>query len=137
MLREHVRWVHASNKNEYPEPPPFVCALCTVAMTDREELCSHIVKHSDQIAAFNKENAYSAELISSAVDTTDVSKKPNGAKYDPGVVERNRVIITRLTQPKVSFPDITDASGTTLDCQICAERFDHIELLISHSSVHM
>lgn len=138
MLREHVRWVHASNKSEYPEPPPFLCALCTVAMTDREELCSHIVKHSDQIAAFNKENANSVDLIPSAAEATDVSNRPNGAKYDPGVVEMNRIILTRLAQPKVSFADIIDTTGiSTHDCRICAERFEHKELLISHSSVHM
>lgn len=123
MLREHVRWVHASNKYEYPDPPPFICALCTVGMTDREELCSHIVKHSDQIAAFKKENANSAELILSAAEETDASNKPNGAKYDPGVVERNRVILSRLAKPIASFADTTDTTGTasTHDCQICAD----------------
>ncbi|XP_014204430.1 zinc finger and SCAN domain-containing protein 2-like isoform X2 [Copidosoma floridanum] len=52
VLREHIRWVHAAGKNE-PElaGPPFPCPLCEILTQDREELCAHIVKHSDQMIA--------------------------------------------------------------------------------------
>lgn len=114
--------MHAANRTEYPEQP-FVCALCTVAISDREELCSHIVKHSDQIAAFTKENVDSDKLVPSAVDVPNVTDKkpPSGAKYNVDVVERNRLILTRLAQPAISFADI---ETSTHDCQI------------SHSSVN-
>lgn len=52
VLREHVRWVHAAGKNETEVTgPPFRCPLCGALNQDRDELCAHIVKHSDQMIA--------------------------------------------------------------------------------------
>ncbi|XP_012273165.1 zinc finger protein 585A [Orussus abietinus] len=52
VLREHVRWVHAAGKNETEVTgPPFPCPLCGALNQDRDELCAHIVKHSDQMIA--------------------------------------------------------------------------------------
>ncbi|XP_063972387.1 zinc finger protein 567-like [Diachasmimorpha longicaudata] len=52
VLREHVRWVHAAGKNETEVVgPPFPCPLCGALNQDRDELCAHIVKHSDQMIA--------------------------------------------------------------------------------------
>ncbi|XP_076232426.1 uncharacterized protein LOC143177960 [Calliopsis andreniformis] len=52
VLREHVRWVHAAGKNETEVTgPPFSCPICGALNQDRDELCAHIVKHSDQMIA--------------------------------------------------------------------------------------
>lgn len=52
VLREHVRWVHAAGKNETEViGPPYPCPLCGALSQDRDELCAHIVKHSDQMIA--------------------------------------------------------------------------------------
>ena len=53
VLREHVRWVHAASKNDDDSitGPPFNCPLCGSVNQDRDELCAHIVKHSDQMIA--------------------------------------------------------------------------------------
>ncbi|XP_066599409.1 zinc finger protein 271-like [Prorops nasuta] len=52
VLREHVRWVHAAGKNETEVTgPPYPCPLCGALNQDRDELCAHIVKHSDQMIA--------------------------------------------------------------------------------------
>ncbi|EZA59788.1 hypothetical protein X777_14360 [Ooceraea biroi] len=52
VLREHVRWVHAAGKNETEaNRPPYPCPLCGALNQDRDELCAHIVKHSDQMIA--------------------------------------------------------------------------------------
>ncbi|XP_076653941.1 uncharacterized protein LOC143359695 [Halictus rubicundus] len=52
VLREHVRWVHAAGKNETEVTgPPFPCPICGALNQDRDELCAHIVKHSDQMIA--------------------------------------------------------------------------------------
>lgn len=52
VLREHVRWVHAAGKNETEVTgPPFSCPICGAVNQDRDELCAHIVKHSDQMIA--------------------------------------------------------------------------------------
>ena len=52
VLREHVRWVHAAGKNETEVTgPPYPCPVCGALNQDRDELCAHIVKHSDQMIA--------------------------------------------------------------------------------------
>lgn len=52
VLREHVRWVHAASKQiSDSEGPPFACPLCGDLSHDRDELCAHIVKHSDKMIA--------------------------------------------------------------------------------------
>lgn len=55
VMREHIRWVHTASTVEYPEPAPYACILCESAFADREELCTHIVKHSDQLSSLLKD----------------------------------------------------------------------------------
>lgn len=60
VLREHVRWVHAAGKNETEATgPPFACPICGALNQDRDELCAHIVKHSDLMIAEAKAKTYS------------------------------------------------------------------------------
>lgn len=51
VLREHVRWVHAAKNESAASGPPFPCPLCDTSTQDRDELCAHIVKHSDLMIA--------------------------------------------------------------------------------------
>ncbi|XP_018395237.1 PREDICTED: zinc finger protein 585A-like [Cyphomyrmex costatus] len=70
VLREHVRWVHAAGKNETEgSSPPYQCPLCGALNQDRDELCAHIVKHSDQMIAEAK-----------AKTNNDASPKPKSVK---------------------------------------------------------
>lgn len=104
-MREHIRWVHASNKVEYPDPAPYTCALClsTTTLMDREELCTHIVKHSDQIAAKMKESTTKAteseenDTESDSSDSHSTDQQPmNGAKCDRKIIRKNRKILSKL-----------------------------------------
>ncbi|XP_012147304.1 uncharacterized protein LOC105663381 [Megachile rotundata] len=71
VLREHVRWVHAAGKNETDATgPPFPCPICGTLSQDRDELCAHIVKHSDQMIAEAK-----AKTNNNAPKTKPVKKK--------------------------------------------------------------
>ncbi|KOX68438.1 hypothetical protein WN51_03924 [Melipona quadrifasciata] len=71
VLREHVRWVHAAGKNETEVTgPPFSCPICGALNQDRDELCAHIVKHSDQMIAEAK-----AKTNNNAPKTKPVKKK--------------------------------------------------------------
>nr|CAD7610362.1 unnamed protein product [Timema genevievae] len=74
VLREHVRWVHAANKSNNDVPHIFSCQLCGQTLGDREELCAHIVQHSDQMAAAAK------ALTASSVENPNIIKKELGAK---------------------------------------------------------
>lgn len=150
VLREHIRWVHASNKSEYPEPAPFCCVLCTVGVSDREELCTHIVKHSDQIAAFNKENAKQStdqtDTIGPTKDecnvlTTDITSilDNKGAKCIRQVILRNRIILKRykaLFKASDAFLGIADSAGKH-ECQMCGNVFKSKEFLFNHVKLHI
>lgn len=100
-MREHIRWVHAANKAEYPEPAPYSCVLCTsnTILMDREELCTHIVKHSDQIAAIIKQ---STKATGDSEETNTESESPtteqpaNGMKCDQKVIKRNKKLLSKL-----------------------------------------
>lgn len=97
-MREHIRWVHASNNFEYPEPAPYICLLCATypVMMDREELCMHIVKHSDQIATITKINVN----LSSAIDPNlKNERRPKGVKCDQNIIQRNRQILQDIEKP--------------------------------------
>nr|CAD7429060.1 unnamed protein product [Timema monikensis] len=74
VLREHVRWVHAANKTNNGVPHIFSCQLCGQTLADREELCAHIVQHSDQMAAAAK------ALTISSVENPNITKKELGEK---------------------------------------------------------
>lgn len=72
VLREHVRWVHAAGKNETEaSSPPYPCPLCGALNQDRDELCAHIVKHSDQMIA---------EAKAKTNDSSPKSKSPTKKK---------------------------------------------------------
>lgn len=82
VLREHIRWVHAAGKND-PEltGPPFPCPLCEILTQDRDELCAHIVKHSDQMIA-------------------EAKAKSNNVTVKVKVSPKKKVKTTEVKQPK-------------------------------------
>lgn len=99
-MREHIRWVHASNIHEYPDPAPYKCHLCNnhLILMDREELCLHIVKHSDQIATITKLNAKQNNPFNT--ESKQTTQKPSnthaqlvGVKCDQNIIEKNRNIL--------------------------------------------
>ncbi|XP_011297261.1 zinc finger protein 502-like [Fopius arisanus] len=76
VLREHVRWVHAAGKNDTEVVgPPFPCPLCGALNQDRDELCAHIVKHSDQMIAEAK-----ARTTIDPMSIKSVKKKANAKR---------------------------------------------------------
>lgn len=84
VLREHVRWVHAAGKNEETRGPPFPCPLCGSLNQDRDELCAHIVKHSDMMIAEQKaksnNNATAAAAPAPAKQPRQPKKRQKTAK---------------------------------------------------------
>ncbi|XP_043271558.1 zinc finger protein 595-like isoform X2 [Venturia canescens] len=89
VLREHVRWVHAAGKNETEvSGPPYPCPLCGSLNQDRDELCAHIVKHSDQMIAEAK-----AKTNNNATKTKAAKKRTKPMTTDKsakaGHVERS------------------------------------------------
>lgn len=157
VMREHIRWVHASNKIEYPEPAPYICALCIApgALMDREELCTHIVSHSDQIAAIikeqNKNNQSNETKSDSDTDQLTDEPLPNGFKCDKNVIRKNRKLLQKFigskTKAKVSVsskkkkPKSVETSmcneQQTYHCEICGFIYETKELLCDHIRMHI
>lgn len=159
VLREHIRWVHAANKCEYAEPAPYVCALCASVNDDREELCTHILKHSDQIVAYNKENAklpanhrWTIKDGGSGGEEADRAELPplvSGAKCDRKVVQRNRIILKRynaLCTQKQGVGGATTNGRPKVEksrtagkhkCNVCALAFKSRQLLCKHYEIHV
>lgn len=93
VLREHVRWVHAAGKNETEVTgPPFSCPICGALNQDRDELCAHIVKHSDQMIAEAK-----AKTNNNAPKTKPVKKK---SKVSANTYLQGKQVAGNLIIPK-------------------------------------
>lgn len=140
VLREHVRWVHASNKTDYPEPAPYRCLLCDYIVTDREELCTHIIKHSDQITTYTK------ECIRNQVSLLPEEETKNGiletfslmgSKNNPDIVWRNRIIIKNVIAPRLIPKKIPKDDPEGFECYICNLDCTSKELLLSHLKQHI
>lgn len=118
VLREHIRWVHAENKIDLN--PIFQCELCEQILRDREELCAHIVRHSDQISIKNKTN----------ISTTfSANKKKLHVKNSNMNREKKRV--TTLGE-STKFTEI----GLNFSCDLCGLSFKSRQLLKSHIIEH-
>lgn len=141
--------MHVSNKNEYPEPQPFRCILCLIELGDREELCTHIVKHSDQIAAFNKEkakqdklvgNSDEMELLTELKQTSSSGSRIGSVKCDENVIRKNRIILKgykAMFKPSHAFMGMADASENKHKCQMCGNVFKSREFLFNHVKIHI
>ncbi|XP_015594423.1 zinc finger protein 420-like [Cephus cinctus] len=114
VLREHVRWVHAAGKNETEVTgPPFPCPLCGALNQDRDELCAHIVKHSDQMIAEAKAKTNNnapkpkppKKKSKSSTSSTTQSKQTTGSR-----------LISR-TEQNEALLSITETSGKSSNNQ--------------------
>lgn len=103
-MREHIRWVHSASKIEYPEPPPFVCLLCDEkngSFKDRDELYSHIVRHSDQLSKIHKETGSNGK--DACGNTTNGliivdEKRIKGTKCDIKIIRENKRLLHEWTE---------------------------------------
>jgi hypothetical protein len=92
--------VHANGGKESNNPRlPMVCLLCDLAINDREELCSHLIKHGDQIAGYKK--------TATDIDTLDLTSASNGnidadlatcSKVNSDLIRRNKLILKRISE---------------------------------------
>lgn len=129
VMREHIRWVHASNTLEYTDPAPYACWLCTDHPTimDREELCMHIVRHSDQITSITKRMEQMnrpLELDGVATVTTTLSNDviivpAKGVKCDPKVIRKNRQILGYIDRLNDRHTDDVKAISFELQNSVC------------------
>jgi KRAB domain-containing zinc finger protein len=131
VLREHVRWVHAAGKNETEaSSPPYPCPLCGALNQDRDELCAHIVKHSDQMIAEAK-----------AKTNNDTSSKLK-TKRKVSKLSACDMIISRAKQPALehliskteqneALLSITDASDKSEDMQIVNDRQNNAFVVVT------
>lgn len=113
VLREHVRWVHAAGKNETGiSGPPFPCPLCGSLNQDRDELCAHIVKHSDQMIAEAKAKTLANNNAPKSSATTTKKKKKSGS------TSKMQESLITPTEQNEALLSITDSSMKSDDCQI-------------------
>ncbi|KAK0174576.1 hypothetical protein PV327_010334 [Microctonus hyperodae] len=92
VLREHVRWVHAASKNESDViGPPYACPLCGALNQDRDELCAHIVKHSDKMIA-------DAKAKTNSEPKTKIIKNKKSKSTAAGSYQKQTKLITRNLQ---------------------------------------
>lgn len=99
VMREHIRWVHSANTIEYSEPAPYICLLCDEingTFNDREELCTHIVRHSDQLIMLLKESKNS-DVDSCDGDEFELSnvdvERIKGTKCDIKIIRENKRLL--------------------------------------------
>ncbi|XP_003425100.1 zinc finger protein 595 [Nasonia vitripennis] len=114
VLREHVRWVHAAGKNETDiTEPPFPCPLCETLTQDRDELCAHIVKHSDQLIAEAKAKSNNVtgktkpqkkKVKALACKTKKTNSKASGGRI---------ISVTEQAEALLSITEQTDAAEET------------------------
>ncbi|XP_047367327.1 zinc finger protein 184-like [Vespa velutina] len=128
VLREHVRWVHAAGKNETEVTgPPYPCPLCGALNQDRDELCAHIVKHSDQMIAEAK-----AKTNNNAPKSRPTRKKTKASIVE-GTQEKPNLDnneISRLEQNKALL-SITEAMDKTECQQIVNDKQNNTYLVVT------
>lgn len=135
VMREHIRWVHASNKLEYPGPAPYTCFLCAnqVPLMDREELCMHIVKHSDQIATITKTNAKLNQSITELTETAQadpllqsdaVNTPADGVKCDQNTIRKNRELLRYIQKANDDRDADVKAISIELKNNVCLTTID-------------
>ncbi|XP_054008523.1 zinc finger protein 714-like [Hylaeus anthracinus] len=119
VLREHVRWVHAAGKNETEVTgPPFSCPICGALNQDRDELCAHIVKHSDQMIAEakaktnnNASKPKSVKKKSKASLTTNLPEKQGSGNRLISKAEQNEALLS-ITET-IKSEDLNDEQNST------------------------
>lgn len=107
VLREHIRWVHAACAIAKGED--FICQLCDATVSDREELCAHLVRHSD------------LTRLNNTSMTTTVSHHRTA---------KNK----KLTMKQKSN---TEPQTSSNECDLCGNKFTSHEDLMTHVHIHI
>ncbi|KAK4875670.1 hypothetical protein RN001_012092 [Aquatica leii] len=106
VLREHVRWIHVSNWKPN-KSDVFQCSLCEVTVTEKDDLCAHIVKHSDNMAAMARNKIGSEETATSVKN-----KLSTNVKIELGATVMHK-------------------------CDLCDEQFSSRKELTKHVQMHI
>lgn len=124
VLREHVRWVHVASKVEDSEGF-FDCQLCKVTIKDKEELCAHIVRHSDQMAAQVKgaTTKFDGKL--------NVKIKRTQKKLSKQTVIKKEMVDNLQGDININF------EMQNFECDMCGLGFTTQKELMTHVHVHI
>lgn len=115
VLREHVRWVHAAGKNETEaSSPPYPCSLCGALNQDRDELCAHIVKHSDQMMAEAKAKTFETSPKSKP---TKKKGKSSSSNVNAQTKQNTTLDFISRAEQNEALLSITDTSNKTEELQ--------------------
>lgn len=122
VLREHVRWVHAAGKNETEATsPPYPCPLCGALNQDRDELCAHIVKHSDQMIAEAKAKTNNDACTKSKTPKKKSKSSISSSNVNPRIKQSPPSSLQQLiskTEQNEALLSITDTSEKSEDMQV-------------------
>lgn len=141
VLREHVRWVHTAN-SEPNENGSFGCSLCELQVTDKEELCAHIVKHSDQMALEMK-NAKSQTNAN-----IEENQEVNNESPTRVINRENYLIVEKVENIEVEECFVPDNNETNENfegnkisdvhqCDMCGLKLTSLKELMAHVHIHI
>lgn len=132
VLREHVRWVHTAHKEEN-ECGLYTCPICAINIPDKEELCFHIIKHSDQIALMKKTSTdhlqdqgdnLNASLDEMPISTSDLLNI--NMNIEEGESEVSQFAINGIND-----------QGKDAMCDLCGDKFGTQKELLAHVHIHI
>ncbi|XP_069691009.1 zinc finger protein 420-like [Periplaneta americana] len=139
VLREHVRWVHAARNSDG-------CQLCGYMVGDREALCAHIVKHSDQLAAAAKAAKGKQEHVKTA-EAQDGTSRTNCPETPPVLSQEcyntsnyafisNEGVTSEAPDSNMNNKVIPDIKREYC-CDMCGESFKERIELLNHVRIHI
>ncbi|CAL7947699.1 unnamed protein product [Xylocopa violacea] len=136
VLREHVRWVHAAGKNETEVTgPPFPCSICGALNQDRDELCAHIVKHSDQMIAEAKAKTNNNTPKTKAVKRkSKASASVHGKQVSESIIpksEENEALLSITEADKSDDQQILDTKQNNTFLVVTTEKQNENYIAIS------
>ncbi|KAF5285457.1 hypothetical protein FQR65_LT02297 [Abscondita terminalis] len=141
VLREHLRSVHVS-KWKTNEDKFFQCTLCDFEVSEKYDLCAHLVKHSDNLAEKGKTTIVSED------NTCDNNEQING--FDSINYSNNLPEMGSTTEVSGNnIEDIEDDYNAidmkienineyiSTKCDICNIEFLSMEELGNHAQSHI
>lgn len=139
VLREHVRWVHAAGKNETEgSDPPYRCSLCGALNQDRDELCAHIVKHSDQMIADAKaktNDAYPKTKLTKKKAKSKSSSSPSSTSScgvnAPSKQDMLDSVFISKTEQNEALLSITDNADKPNDMHVINEKSGNAYVVVT------
>jgi len=137
VLREHVRWVHAARNSDS-------CQLCGYVSADREALCAHIVKHSDQLAAAAKaakgreetSKTVGAKRVLNGVNSTELQALVPAEPYDATKFISSDGLPSESPNSNMNSITVPDIK-VEYACVMCLEEFKSRTELLDHVRIHI